>query len=96
MALVVKNLPVSAGDIRYAGLIPGSWRSPGEGKHAHKRPVMEVMCFELILYQDVCWDVRNLGSTDSSDAGGNSGFEVSDPKVLADEKPGYEENLRNE
>ena len=57
---------------------------------------MEVMCFELILYQDVCWDVRNLGSTDSSDAGGNSGFEVSDPKVLADEKPGYEENLRNE
>ena len=65
-------------------------------QHAHKRPVMEVMCFELILYQDVCWDVRNLGSTDSSDAGGNSGFEVSDPKVLADEKPGYEENLRNE
>ena len=33
---------------------------------------------------------------DSSDAGGSSGFEVSDPKVLADEKSEYEENLRNE
>ena len=29
--LVVKNLPVSAGDIRDAGLIPGSGRSPGGG-----------------------------------------------------------------
>ena len=57
---------------------------------------MEVVCFELILYQDVCWDARNLGSVDSSNAGGNSGFEVSDPKVFADEKSGYEENLRNE
>ena len=26
-----KNLPVSAGDTRYVGLIPGSGRSPGEG-----------------------------------------------------------------
>ena len=57
---------------------------------------MEFVCFELILYQDVCWDARNLGSMDSSDAGGSSGFEVSDPKVLADEKSEYEENLRNE
>ena len=31
MALVIKNLPVSAGDKRDAGLIPGSGRSPGEG-----------------------------------------------------------------
>ena len=31
MALVVKNLPVNAGDIRDAGLIPGSRRSPGGG-----------------------------------------------------------------
>ena len=31
MALVVKNLPASAGDIRDAGLIPGSGRSPGRG-----------------------------------------------------------------
>ena len=26
-----KNLPASAGDTRYVGLIPGSGRSPGEG-----------------------------------------------------------------
>ena len=28
---MVKNLPASAGDIRDAGLIPGSGRSPGGG-----------------------------------------------------------------
>ena len=31
MALVVKNPPANAGDIRDAGLIPGSRRSPGGG-----------------------------------------------------------------
>ena len=31
MLLVVKNLPANAGDIRDAGLIPGSGKSPGEG-----------------------------------------------------------------
>ena len=31
VALVVKNLPASAGDIRDAGLIPGLGRSPGGG-----------------------------------------------------------------
>ena len=31
MALVVKNLPANVGDIRDAGLITGSGRSPGEG-----------------------------------------------------------------
>ena len=31
VALVVKNLPAHVGDIRDAGLIPGSGRSPGEG-----------------------------------------------------------------
>ena len=31
VALVVKNLPASAGDIRDTGLIPGSGRSPGGG-----------------------------------------------------------------
>ena len=30
MVLVVKNLPANAGDIRDAGSIPGSGRSPGE------------------------------------------------------------------
>ena len=31
MELLVKNPPASAGDIKDAGLIPGSGRSPGEG-----------------------------------------------------------------
>ena len=31
VALVVKNLPANAGDIRDMGSIPGSGRSPGEG-----------------------------------------------------------------
>ena len=31
MALVVKNLPASAGDTRDEGLIPGWGRSPGGG-----------------------------------------------------------------
>ena len=31
VALVVKNPPANAGDVRDAGLIPGSGRYPGEG-----------------------------------------------------------------
>ena len=31
VVLVVQNLPANAGDVRYAGSIPGSGRSPGEG-----------------------------------------------------------------
>ena len=31
MALVVKNPPANAGDVRDAGWIPGLGRSPGEG-----------------------------------------------------------------
>jgi len=36
VALVVKNLPTSAEDIRVAGLIPELARSPGEG---HGKPL---------------------------------------------------------
>ena len=31
MKLVVKNLPVNAGDIKDLGMIPGSGRAPGGG-----------------------------------------------------------------
>ena len=34
MALIVKNLPASAGDIRDVGSVPGSGRSPG-GAHGN-------------------------------------------------------------
>ena len=42
MALVGKNLPANAGDVRDAGLIPGSGRSPGEG---HGNP-LQYSCLE--------------------------------------------------
>ena len=42
MALVVKNLPANAGDVRDTGLIPGSGRSPGEG---HGYP-LQYSCLE--------------------------------------------------
>ena len=42
MALVVKSLPVNAGDIRDMGLIPGLGRSPGEG---HGNP-LQYSCLE--------------------------------------------------
>ena len=35
LALVVKNLPANAGDLRGAGLIPGSGRHPGGGTAMH-------------------------------------------------------------
>ena len=42
VALVVKNPPTSAGDIRDAGLIPGSGRSSGGGKgNPHQYPCLE-------------------------------------------------------
>ena len=42
MALVVKNLPANAGDIRDAGLISGLGRSPAEG---HGKP-LQYSCLE--------------------------------------------------
>ena len=42
VALVVKNLPLSTGDIRDAGLIPGTKRPPGGG---HGNP-LQYFCLE--------------------------------------------------
>ena len=42
VALVVKNLPANAGDIRDTGSIPGSGRSPGEG-HSN---LLQYSCLE--------------------------------------------------
>ena len=42
VVLVVKNLPASTGDIRDAGLIPGSGRSPAGG---HGNP-LQYSCLE--------------------------------------------------
>ena len=42
---MVKNMPVNAGDIRDAGLIPGSGRSSGEG---HGNP-LQYSCLETLM-----------------------------------------------
>jgi len=52
VALVVKNLPANAGDIRDAGSIPGSGRSPGGG---HGNPV-QYSCLENPVDRGV-WQV---------------------------------------
>ena len=46
MVLVVKNLLVSAGDLRDVGLIPGSRRSPGGGGHGNP---LQYSCLENFM-----------------------------------------------
>ena len=51
MALVVKNLPARAGDVRDRGLIPGSARSPGEG---HDN-LLQYSCLENPMDRGAWW-----------------------------------------
>ena len=51
VALVVKNPPANAGDIRDMGLIPGSGRSPGEG---HDNP-LQYSCLENPMDRGAWW-----------------------------------------
>ena len=51
MVLVVKNLPANAGDLRDAGLIPGSGRCPGGG---HGSP-LQYSCLENPLDRGPWW-----------------------------------------
>ena len=51
VALVVKNLPANAGDIRDTGLVPGSGRSPGEG---HGNP-FQYSCLENPMDREAWW-----------------------------------------
>ena len=50
MALVVKNLPANAGDVRDVGLIPGSGRSPG----LHGNP-LQYSCLENPMDREAWW-----------------------------------------
>ena len=52
MALVVKNLPVNAEDIRDIGLIPGSGRSPGGRHGTHFRHTTEATSMHTVLRED--------------------------------------------
>ena len=57
VALVVKNLPANAGDIRNVGWISGSGRSPGGG---HGNP-LQCSCLEHLMDRGA-WRLRSLGS----------------------------------
>ena len=51
VSLVVKNPPANAGDIRDAGSIPGSGRSPGGG---HGNP-LQFSCLENFIDRGAWW-----------------------------------------
>ena len=51
MAVVVKNLPANAGDVRDTGLIPGLGRSPGEG---HGNP-LQYSWLENLIDKGAWW-----------------------------------------
>ena len=65
VALLVKNLPASAGDIRHVGSIPGSGRSPGGG---HGNP-FQYSCLENPMGRGawratVHWVAQELDTTE--------------------------------
>ena len=51
VALVVKNLPANAGDIRDTGLVPGLGRSPG-GEHGNP---LQYSCLENPMDRGAWW-----------------------------------------
>ena len=51
MALLVKNPPVNAGNVRNTGLIPGSGRSPGRG---NGNP-LQYSCLENLMDRGAWW-----------------------------------------
>ena len=53
MVLMVKNLPVNAGDLRDTGSIPGSGRSPGE---QHGNP-LQYSCLENLMDRGAWWAI---------------------------------------
>ena len=56
VTLVVKNLPSKAGDIRDAGLIPGSGRSPG-GEHGNP---LQYSCLNKPMDRGA-WQEKSIG-----------------------------------
>ena len=64
MALVVKNPPTNAGDIRDVGSIPGSGRSPGEG---HVNP-LQYSCLENPIDREAWWaTVHRVAESDTTE-----------------------------
>ena len=63
VALVVKSLPASAGDLRDVGSIPGSGRSPGEG---HGNP-LQYSCLENSINREAWWTTYSPWGQKESD-----------------------------
>ena len=64
MVLVVKSPPAKAGDIGDAGLIPGSGRSPGEGRG---NP-LQYSCLLNPIDRGACWaTVHGLAELDTTE-----------------------------
>ena len=58
VALVIKNPPANAGDIRDVGSIPGSGRFPGE---RHVNP-LQYSCLENPIDRETWWATQSMGS----------------------------------
>ena len=63
MALLVKNLPATAGDLRDACLIPGAGRSPGEG---NGNP-LQYSCLENSMDRGAWWAIYSPWGCKESD-----------------------------
>ena len=65
-ALVVKNLPASAGDLREVGLIPKSGRSPGEGICYPLQYSWAFLVAQMVKRLSTTWETqgRSLGQED--------------------------------
>ena len=55
---MVKNLPANAGDVRDAGSIPGSGRSPG-GRHGN---LLQYSCLENTMDREEPAGLQSIGS----------------------------------
>ena len=65
VALVIKNPPANAGDIRDVGSIPGSGRFPGE---RHVNP-LQYSCLENPIDRETWWaTVHRVAESDTTEA----------------------------
>ena len=65
VVLVVKSLPANAGDVRDAGLIPGSGGSPG-GRHGNP---FQYSCMEKPMDRGAWWaTVHRVAESDMTEA----------------------------
>ena len=61
---MVKNLPVNPGDVRDAGSIPGSERTPGEGNGN----TLQCSCLENPMDREAWWATQGCKESDMTEA----------------------------